>query len=200
LIAAIYLFVSSSATIQATLRAHLKKLYTLSIFFIVGTTGAHALGYSKLARDAGLNHKTMKEIVKKVVRTESRNGSYHARNKKSGAYGRYQILPSTARYYAKKLRIPYSQWKRPRNQDRIFQAILRDNILSLKRNNIKVNAFTIYGAHQQGSNGFKAIIKNKKLTKKLERNLRRNLPRHLQKVHRKKLRAAWMRYWKKRFS
>ncbi|MEA3456985.1 MAG: lytic transglycosylase [Campylobacterota bacterium] len=176
------------------------KAYALPFFFVLGTTDASALAYSKLAKDAGLQHKTMKKIVKKMVKVESTNGSYHTRNRKSGAYGRYQIVPKTAKYYAKKLGIPYTKWKRPANQDKIFQKILGDNIRSLKRNNIKVNAFTIYGIHQQGPSGFKAIVNNKKLTKSLERNIRGNLPGNLRKVHRNKLRITWMRYWKKKFA
>jgi len=156
--------------------------------------------YTTLAKNAGVSHKTMKKIVKKIVKVESTTGNYHAYNKKSGAYGRYQIVPSTAKAYAKKLHIPYSQWKKPKNQDRIFKAILNDNIKALKRNGIKISAFSIYGAHQQGAGGFKSIVKNKKLTKKLERNLRRNLPGKLRRVHRSKLKRTWMNYWKKKFS
>lgn len=178
----------------------MRKAYAFAFFFIIGTSSANALAYTKLAKDAGLNHRTMKSIVKKMIRTESTNGSYHAKNRKSGAYGRYQIMPKTAKYFAKKLKIPYSQWKKPANQDKIFQAILRNNILSLKRNHIKVNAFTIYGIHQQGPSGFKAIVKNKKLTKALEKNIRSNLPGHLRSIHRTKLRTTWIRYWKKRFA
>lgn len=190
----------STAHFGFKLKSLLRKSYALLFFFFVGTTSADALAYSKLARDAGLNHKTMKNIIRKMVKAESARGGYHAKNKKSGAYGRYQIIPKTARYYAKKLGIPYSRWKRPANQDKIFQAILRDNILSLKRNNIKISAFTIYGTHQQGPSGFRAIVKNRRLTKRLESNIRRNLPRSLRSVHRKKLRSTWMHYWKKRFA
>ena len=170
-------------------------MITLFLFF----TFAEA-SYTTLAKNAGVSHKTMKKIVKKIVKVESTTGNYHAYNKKSGAYGRYQIVPSTAKAYAKKLHIPYSQWKKPKNQDRIFKAILNDNIKALKRNGIKISAFSIYGAHQQGAGGFKSIVKNKKLTKKLERNLRRNLPGKLRRVHRSKLKRTWMNYWKKKFS
>ena len=168
------------------------------ILFLTSTTAEAS--YTKLAKNAGVSHQTMKKIVKKIVKVESTTGNYHARNKKSGAYGRYQIIPSTARAYAKKLHIPYSQWKKPHNQDRIFKAILNDNIKALKRNGIKISAFSIYGAHQQGAGGFKSIVKNKKLSKKLERNLRRNLPKKLRRVHRSKLKRTWMNYWKKKFS
>ncbi|MCF6205898.1 MAG: lytic transglycosylase domain-containing protein [Sulfurovum sp.] len=156
--------------------------------------------YTKLAENAGLDNITMKKIVKKIVKVESTTGNYHAHNKKSGAYGRYQIVPSTAKIYAKRLHIPYSQWKKPQNQDRIFKAILNDNIKSLKRNGIKISAFSIYGAHQQGAGGFKSIVKNKKLTKNLEKNLRHNLPGKLRCVHRSKLKRTWIAYWKKKLS
>ncbi len=199
-LAAIILFNLSALNIGSKTKVFLRRVYAFLFFFMIGTTDASALAYSKLAKDAGIHHKTMKKIVKKMVRVESTNGSYHAKNKRSGAYGRYQIVPRTAKYYSKKLGIPYSKWKRPANQDKIFQKILSDNIHSLKRNHIKVNAFTIYGIHQQGPSGFKAIVKNKKLTKSLEKNIRGNLPRSLRKVHRNKLRVTWMRYWKKKFA
>jgi len=175
------------------------KLSIILTLLILGTGTAEA-SYTKLAKNAGVSHKTMEKIVKKLVKIESTTGNYHAHNKKSGAYGRYQIIPKTAKAYAKKLHIPYSQWKKPHNQDRIFQAILNDNIKALKRSGIKISAFSIYGAHQQGAGGFNAIVKNKKLTKQLERNLRHNLPKKLRRVHRSKLKRTWMKYWKKKFS
>jgi len=168
------------------------------VTLFITTTSSDA--YAKLAKTAGLKPSTMKQIVKKVVKVESTTGSYHAHNRKSGAYGRYQIMPKTARAYAKKLHIPYSKWKQPKNQDRIFEAIMADNIRSLKRNGLKVNAFSIYGTHQQGAGGFRAIMKSKKLSKQLERNLRHNLPKKLSRVHRSKLKQVWMRYWKKKFA
>jgi len=174
------------------------KFAAIVVTLFITSTSSHA--YTKLAKTAGLSPKTMKQIVKKVVKVESTTGSYHAHNKKSGAYGRYQIMPRTAKAYAKKLHIPYSKWKQPKNQDRIFEAIMADNIRSLKRNGLKVNAFSIYGTHQQGAGGFKAIMKNKKLSKKLERNLRHNLPKRLSRVPRHKLKLAWVNYWKKKFT
>ncbi len=142
----------------------------------------------------------MNKIIRKIVKVESTTGNYHTRNRKSGAYGRYQIMPKTAMVYVRKLKIPKNKWKTPRNQDKIFEAILKDNIQSLKRNKIKISAFSIYGAHQQGAGGFNAIVKNKRLTKNLERNLRHNLPKKLRFVSRGKLKKIWMHYWKKKFA
>ena len=174
------------------------RLFAVVVTLFITTTSSNA--YAKLAKTAGLKPATMKQIVKKVVKIESTTGNYHAHNRKSGAYGRYQIMPKTARAYAKKLHIPFSQWKQPKNQDRIFEAIMADNIRSLKRNGLKINAFSIYGTHQQGAGGFNAIMKNKKLSKNLERNLRHNLPKKLSKVHKSKLKHVWMRYWKKKLA
>jgi hypothetical protein len=146
-----------------------------------------------------MDHETFEKIVNKIVKVESITGDYHAVNKKSGAYGRYQIMPQTARLYTKNLGIPYSQWKLPINQDRIFHAILKDNIEALKSNGIKITAFTIYGAHQQGSGGFNVIIKNKKLTKHIERNIRSNLPEKLRRTDSSRLAMVWKNYWEKKF-
>ena len=177
----------------------MRRGYVVLIALFLTATTAEA-SYAKLAKDAGLSQKTMEEIVKKVVKVETTTGNYHTKNRKSGAYGRYQIMPKTAKSYAKKLKIPHSTWKRPHNQDKIFKAILGDNIQSLKRNKIKISAFSIYGTHQQGAGGFNAIVKNKKLTKSLERNLRHNLPKKLRSTHRANLKSTWMRYWKKKFA
>jgi len=156
--------------------------------------------YVKLAKSAGVSDEKMKKIVKKIVKHESTTGNYKTRNRKSGAYGRYQIMKKTAKQYAKRLKIPYNKWKRPTNQDKIFKAILKDNINSLKKNGIAINAFSIYGTHQQGAGGFNAIVKNKKLTKKLERNIRHNLPKKLRHTSRKNLKKTWMKYWKHKMS
>jgi len=174
-----------------------KKISMTIAVFILTTTTSHA--YAKLAKTAGLRPATMKEIVNKVIRVETTTGSYHTKNRKSGAYGRYQIMPKTARAYAKKLHIPFHKWREPKNQDRIFEAIMADNIRSLKRNGLKISAFSIYGTHQQGAGGFRAIMKSKRLSRQLERNLRHNLPRPLSHVHRSRLKRVWMNYWKKKF-
>ena len=169
----------------------------LAMFLTI--TSAEA-SYTKLAKHAGMSHQKMDEIIKKVVKIETTTGNYHTKNHGSGAYGRYQIMPKTASAYAKKLKIPYSQWKKPHNQDKIFEAIMKDNIRSLKRNGIAVSAFSIYGTHQQGAGGFNAIVKNKQLSKQLERNIRHNLPKKLRHTSKANLKKTWMKYWKAKMS
>lgn len=163
------------------------------MLFISSTAQASC---SKLAKFAGMKQSNLEQIVEKLVKIESTTGKYNVKNHRSGAYGRYQIMPSTAKYYAKKLKIPRHLWKKPYNQDKIFRAIMKDNIKSLKRNGHEVSAFSLYATHQQGAGGFNAIMKNKTLSKKLEKNLRQNLPNTLRKVKRSKLKITWINYWK----
>ena len=191
-------FILIPSIVTQTYKTKIKKLTFPIILFFVSTSAQAA--YSKLAKDAGVSHYTMKKIVKKIVKIESITGKYTAKNRNSGAYGRYQVLPSTAKFYAKKLKIPYRQWKKPYNQDKIFKAIMKDNIRSLKRNGHKVTAFSIYGSHQQGAGGFNTIMKKKKLSKTLERNLRHNLPKKYKYSSGAKLRNAWLKYWKNKFA
>ncbi len=180
---------------------HEKKLRKASIpwiMLIMSTSGQASC--SKLAKVAGMSVNKLEHIVNKLVKIETTSGGYHIKNKRSGAYGRYQIMPSTAAYYAEKLNIAKYLWKKPYNQDKIFRAIMKDNIKSLKRYGLKVSAFSLYATHQQGAGGFNAIMKNKKLTKKLEKNLRQNLPSDLRKVKKSKLRVTWINYWKNKFT
>lgn len=178
-----------------------KKLRKASIpwIMILASTAGQA-SCTKLAKFAGMSQNNLEYIVDKLVKIETTSGKYHVKNHSSGAYGRYQIMPSTANFYAKKLKIPKNKWKKPYNQDKIFRAIMKDNIKSLRRNGHEVSAFSLYATHQQGAGGFNAIMKNKKLTKKLEKNLRQNLPSKLRKVKKSKLRVTWINYWKKKFA
>ncbi len=167
----------------------------LFMLFVSSTAQASC---SKLAKIAGMKQKALNQIIEKLVHIESTTGKYTVKNQHSGAYGRYQIMPSTAAFYAKKLGIPKKLWKKPYNQDKIFKAIMKDNIKSLKRHGHQISAFSLYATHQQGAGGFNAIMKGKKLTKNLEKNLRQNLPAKLGKVKKSQLRVTWINYWKNR--
>jgi len=148
----------------------------------------------------GCGEPSMTEISKKIVKVETPKGKYTTVNKKSGAYGRYQIMPKTAKHYARKLNMNRSQWKNPKNQDKIFMALLSDNIRSLKENGIEVNAFTVYGCHQQGATGFKCIVRNENMSAKSYMRLRRNLPKKYKYISNRKLRETWICYWKEKMS
>ena len=168
------------------------------IMLLVSTAGQASC--TKLAKFAGMSQNNLEHIVDKLVKIESTSGKYTVENHRSGAYGRYQIMPSTATFFAKKLGIPKHLWKKPYNQDKIFRAIMKANIKSLKKRGYKVSAFSLYATHQQGAGGFNAIMKNKTLTKKLEKNLRQNLPSDLRKVKKSRLRVTWITYWKQKLA
>jgi len=178
-----------------------RKFRKLSMPFVMlfVSTAAQA-SCSKLAKVAGIDQDRFKNIVNKLVKIETTTGKYNVKNHRSGAYGRYQIMPSTAAFYAKKLGIPKHLWKRPYNQDKIFNALMSDNIKSLKRNGHRVSAFSLYAIHQQGAHGFNIIMKNKPISKTIEKNLRQNLPNKLRKVRKSQLRTTWIRYWKNRLA
>lgn len=175
------------------------RKYSVPFLMLFVSSTAQA-SCSKLAKFAGMQQHKLEKIVDKLVKIESTTGKYDVKNHSSGAYGRYQIVPSTAKYFSKKLGIPKHKWKKPYNQDKIFRAIMKANIKSLRKRGYKVSAFTLYATHQQGAGGFNAIMKGKKMTTKLERNLRQNLPPHLKKVKKSKLRSTWINYWKKKLA
>ena len=145
---------------------------------------------------SGCGEPSLEKIKTKIVKVETPNGKYTTVNKSSGAYGKYQIMPKTAKHYTKKLKIPHREWKKPENQDKIFVALLDDNIRNLKKYGFKPDAFTVYGCHQQGSTGFMCIMKNKDLSSKAYMRLRRNLPRQYRNVNKNELRETWIHYWK----
>lgn len=176
----------------------IRKVSMPFVMLVVSSTAQATC--SKLAKIAGIKQTKLEKIVSKLVKIESTSGKYNVKNHRSGAYGRYQIMPSTAKFYAKKLDIPRHLWKKPYNQDKIFRAIMKANIKSLKKRGYKISAFSLYATHQQGAGGFNAIMKGKKLTKKLEKNLRQNLPAKLRKVKKSELRITWINYWKNKLT
>jgi len=147
---------------------------------------------------SGCGEPSLDKIKKKIVKVETPNGKYTTVNKSSGAYGKYQIMPKTAKHYTKKLKISHPEWKKPENQEKIFTALLEDNIKNLKKYGFKVDAFTVYGCHQQGARGFMCIMNDKNLSSKSYMRLRRNLPKKYRNVSKNELRKTWIYYWKNR--
>jgi len=175
------------------------RKFSMPLIMLFASTAAQA-SCSKLAKIAGMSQNNFEIIVERLIEIETTSGKYNVLNHRSGAYGRYQIIPSTAEFYAEKLGIPKKLWKKPYNQDKIFRAIMNDNIKSLKKNGYIISAFSIYAAHQQGVSGFNAIMKNKPLSRTMERNLRANLPSVLRKVRKSELRVTWIKYWKNKLA
>jgi hypothetical protein len=131
----------------------------------------------------------------KIASLESGKAGYTAYNKGSGAYGKYQFIPSTAAAYSKKLGFKGDEWKLPENQEKMFSAFMQDNAAGLKRKGLPVDTFHVYGAHQQGLTGFTNILNNN-ISPKLERNMRSNLPSSYRNLEGEDLRNAWLSYWR----
>ena len=107
-----------------------------------------SLGYAaELSNNRG-------KYVDQLSDVESYGGDYNAVNKKSGAHGRYQIMPATYREWEKKLGMTPSYARTNAGQDKIFDAITNRNRISLMRANIPTTRLNLYGAHQQGAAGF----------------------------------------------
>ncbi|MEN8727636.1 MAG: transglycosylase SLT domain-containing protein, partial [Sulfurovum sp.] len=137
---------------KVLLKKYKKKIRKISIpIVMLFISSAAQASCSKLAKAAGMSQVKLEKIVNKLVKIESTSGKYNVKNSVSGAYGRYQIIPSTAKFYAKKLNIPKNMLKKPYNQYKIFKAIMKDNIKSLKKRGLKVTAFSLYATHQQGA-------------------------------------------------
>ena len=145
---------------------------------------------------SGCGEPSLDTIKKKIVKVETPNGKYTTVNKSSGAYGKYQIMPKTAKHYTRKLNIPHPKWRQPVNQEKIFVALLEDNIKNLKKQGFEIDAFTVYGSHQQGATGFTTIMNNENLSSKSYMRLRRNLPRKYRNTRKEHLRQTWINYWK----
>lgn len=137
------------------------------------------------------------EDIDRLAQIESGSKGYTAHNTRSGAYGKYQFIPSTAAAYAKRLGLEGDEWKTPENQDRMFAEFTKDNARQLERKGLPTDLFHIYGAHQQGVRGLTDILEGN-LTPKLERNMRSNLPDDYQDLEGTELRDAWVSYWKDR--
>ena len=159
--------------------------------------------YSKISDSIGLPLPT----VATLVNIESAGKGYDARNPNSSAFGKYQFMTydtkSTGYPYAKALGYEGNpgeelrEWMTPERQDAMFVNLTKDNMAALKRSKIEPNAFSIYGAHQQGVSGFKQILAGTP-SKTVEKNMRANLPSKYSELKGKELSDAWIDFWKKK--
>ena len=106
---------------------------------------------------------------KKLANVES-GGNYNASNK-SGAYGKYQFMPSTEKAVAAKLNMTIEQARTPKGQEAMIRQFTNDNIKGLRRNGIPVNDETLWWAHNQGLGGAINLHKGNALSSK---NLKAN--------------------------
>ena len=99
-----------------------------------------------------------------VINCFENGGNYFGKpNPHSGAYGRYQFIPSTAaQYCAKAGGGCCATWKQsPACQDKMFLLFTQDNAASLANNHVPINTCTLYIAHQQGVAGLTWLMGGK---------------------------------------
>ena len=130
----------------------------------------------------------------KLVGVESK-GSYTALNKGSGAYGRYQFIPSTLAEYARKTNQTIDQAKTPKGQDIMFAKFTEDNMNSLKKMKIPTTELNMWIAHNQGLGGASAILKGKKLSPIIKKNIASNIPKGMEPTA-----ENYINYWSKKFN
>lgn len=166
--------------------------------------------YGDMATRLGVDPKSMQVLVK----LESGNTGYTARNPSSSAYGKYQFMTGgkegaeggTGLAYARKLGYEGNEgkdlrsWMTPERQDQMFEEFTRDNLASLKANRLPQDTFHLYGAHQQGMKGFKEILsatRDGKLSDIRASKIKNNLPKGaLHNLKGKALADAWVKYYK----
>ena len=126
----------------------------------------------KSMEGSGSDYSSFKSKLEEV---ES-GGDYTAYNEGSGAYGKYQFIPSTLKEYAKKTGQTIEQAKTPEGQDKMFERFTEDNKNRLKKIGIEPTELNLWIAHNQGVGGAAAILKAGKLTPRLKKNIASNLP------------------------
>lgn len=136
------------------------------------------------------------EDYDRLIKIES-GGSYTAENKDTKAYGKYQFLPRVAAAYSARLGFTGDEWKKPENQERMYRLYSNDNIKGLQKKGLPIDAFSMYGAHQQGVKGFSEIMSGN-ISEERARNIRANLPIPNKHLNGKALADAWISYWKNR--
>jgi hypothetical protein len=182
--------VSSGAAQESFIEPALKRLTAIELPTKQSTTPSNN---PPSPSKTGLNSAE----ITRLAEIESSNAGYDAFNPRSGAYGKYQFIPSTAKVYAEKLGLKGDEWKTPENQDRMFAAFTADNTRGLERKGLPTDLFHIYGAHQQGLTGFSNILKGN-ITPTLEKNMRSNIPNEYKNLKGEELRDAWINYWKEK--
>jgi len=87
---------------------------------------------------------------------ESSN-NYNAKNK-SGAYGKYQFMPSTEKEIAGKLGYTLQQARTPKGQEAMVRKLTDSNISSLKRAGIPITNKNLWYAHNLGAGGARTLL------------------------------------------
>jgi hypothetical protein len=124
----------------------------------------------------------VKDPIEYIMSKEGKNNSYTTKNMDgSSAYGKYQFMPTTGKYYAKKIGIDPNKWKEPENQEKIMRYALKDYTRLLNTIDIPNRPENLYTVHQLGPSRAKRYFTGK-LTDKDLAVMRKNLPKRMRKT------------------
>jgi len=129
------------------------------------------------------------EYFKQLANVESK-GKYDAYNKSSGAYGKYQFIPSTEADMIKKMGITKEYARTPQGQEDMIKRFTADNRAGLIKAGYKPTNMNLWLAHNQGLGGAKAILSGGNVNMK---NIRSNIPGGNGTVQ------DYLNHWKSRF-
>jgi hypothetical protein len=152
--------------------------------------------YQEMADDL-IRYKTLKGEYSKApsnlldyiagYETPGYKDPYSAVNKSTGAYGRYQFIPSTMRAYADKLGVTVDQFKsNPSIQDQAAMLKLQDLKRELSAYGIPLTDKNIYLGWNQGAKGLYDLLQGKSNYKALDLNLPKGIERTPQ---------SFLNYW-----
>ncbi len=137
-------------------------------------------------------------FLKVIDVIENKNtGNYAIKGERSKAYGRYQFMPRTARGYAAKCGIYFDEWKKPVNQDKMFQRFTEDNMNYIRKQSIEVNVFTMWIAHNLGPGAVKWMMTGQGKIPWGDplKVLNNNLPKNLQATSYLTARNNWLDHY-----
>ena len=104
---------------------------------------------------------TTSSYLENLAKVES-SDNWTAHNKGSGAYGKFQFIPSTEKAYAKKLGMSTKEARTPAGQMAMVKAFTEDNRKGLIRAGIDPTQENLYLSHQQGLGGAIKMIRGGK--------------------------------------
>lgn len=127
--------------------------------------------------------------LEKLAHHESRGAKdpYTAGNK-SGAYGKYQVLPSTLKEAAKQMGITIKYGNTPEGQEKVIRHLTNNNLKAMKRHGLPETYLGAWAYHNQGTTGGRRIMKYE--GKPSTRNMRSNLPSHVATTS-----PEYLQYW-----